>query len=366
MPTFRENTLIDKENAHINLIVGRRSNGKTYPTLRDAVKDFIESDYTAQFVYVRRIDKDFQGFKGQQVFAGMVTNGWLEEYSKGAWNDIYYYHGQWFLRLKSDDGKVKRKSPPMCFAVSLNLAHQYKSINFDSVKKIIFDEFLCAKGERPLANEWNRWNNLISTIARMRDDVKIYMLANTVTKNSDFFSKYGFDIDTIEQGSIVVKTNKSGRKVALEYCKDRGSVDAVKSIYIDDDGDDEMKMITEGAWETGSFPIIPRKYRKYKELLVTEPVFFNIRNRYYECDIIKVQDMCMLYFHKKTGVPKYRTDIVYSHDEDPELIDSYFYRVGLNAQFKVDSLIATLIKRDRAYYQDNATGQDIHDFLKAN
>lgn len=60
------------------------------------------------------------------------------------------------------------------YACSLTSAQSLKSVNFNRVKNIIFDEFIAEDG-RYLSNEVHKFLSLIETIARMRD-VRIFML----------------------------------------------------------------------------------------------------------------------------------------------------------------------------------------------
>ena len=63
--------------------------------------------------------------------------------------------------------------------------------------------------------------NVLSTIIRHRNDVKIFMLANTVNKYCPYFKEMGLKhITEMKQGSIDIYTyGSSDLRVAVEYGK---------------------------------------------------------------------------------------------------------------------------------------------------
>ena len=86
---FHTNDRIDSFNADINLIIGRRANGKSYSTLAfNCIKDFIDSDYKnpalcvnglAQMagiseVYLRKIFKMQYGISPSQYITNVRIN----------------------------------------------------------------------------------------------------------------------------------------------------------------------------------------------------------------------------------------------------------------------------------------------------
>ena len=79
-------------------------------------------------------------------------------------------------------------------------------------------------GEQELKDELSRFDNTLSTIIRGDNtNVVIWMLANTVSKYSPYFLRFGIDINKVEQGTIVNKEIRLETgdilKVALEYCE---------------------------------------------------------------------------------------------------------------------------------------------------
>ena len=102
----------------------------------------------------------------------------------------------------------------MTYAIST--AETTKGTDPGEVAMILFDEFITRQFY--IANEFIKFQNLLSSIIRDRPNVQIYMLANTVSKHCPYFRDMGlYRISQQEQGTIDVYTmGKSGTKIAVE------------------------------------------------------------------------------------------------------------------------------------------------------
>ncbi len=137
-----------KCNAHYNLIIGERSNGKTYSVEEYGIKDYAENKN--QMAIIRRWKDDFTGKRGEQMFSALVNNGLVEKYTNGLWNNISYRSSRWyFSRFDEKLDRMVLDSEPFCFAFALSSGEHDKSISFPKVKTILFDEFLTRNGELP-------------------------------------------------------------------------------------------------------------------------------------------------------------------------------------------------------------------------
>lgn len=359
----RNNDAINATGADIRMIVGRRSNGKTYPTITfDGLRKYLDSNGTEPFAYVRRKDRDLKEVKND-LFNGPVNTGWLEWYSKGKWNHIHYYASRWYLWHIKEDGKVDRKDPkPFCYFFSINCSDNYKGPDYSMIKTIILDEFIPMNDVfGVISNEWKLWQNLLSTIIRDNDDVVIYMIANTVSKNCIYFDRYKIDIDNIPQGTIAVNRFKSGGSIAVEYCADTGDNNVTSSKYFDVD-DSVGSAIVTGTWETKEYPTLPKSYRKYKQI---STISFNIihNSKTVQGHLIKTKERSMIYFHLRTS-PIKDDEYIYMETFDSERMNQYKTRIGFNPnQFDLDRIIFNKIMRNECYYQNNDVGELVKYFL---
>lgn len=363
--THRTNDEIDSYNTDFRMIIGQRSNGKTYPTITfNGIKRFLDSDGADAFAYIRRYPDHLRRVR-KDLFNGPVENGWLEWYSKGKWNNIYYYQDRWYLRKIDSNGKIIKKcDKPLCYAFAISEAEKYKGPDYPMIKTIILDEFISEKGRYGyVPAELYLWKSLLSTIIRRRTDVVVYMIANTISKNCPYLDKYKIDVDQLEQGTIEVRNYKSGGTLAVEYCKATGSTEISSTKYfdIDDEGDD---MIVKGLWETSDYPKLPSMYHKYKHRVLKS--FFIVRNngKIIQGDFITTDEKVMIYFHIKTTPIRKKQDYVYLEKVNNSLLHKYQTRVGFKSCYKMDVLIIQKIQYEECYYQNNDVGESVKYFLE--
>ena len=246
--------------ADFMLCIGQRGNGKTYGVLKHFLKEYKKTG--KRFCYLRRWDEDIKAYRMEQLFAPFRN---LIDELFGAEFSIVYKNHKFFL-VNGDGTKVDI----LGYALSVSSSAHTKSIAYTNVGFILYDEFIRMTGEQELRDEMSRFDNTLSTIIRGDNvNVKVFMLANTVSKYSPFFLRFGFDINKIKQGTITVKEIplESGDvlKVALEYCEFNEAASRKISKY------SSNAMIKSGKWEipeTDEIPTVPNSIIK-EQLLFT-------------------------------------------------------------------------------------------------
>lgn len=348
---------IKKKKATYNVIIGERSNGKTYACLLEVVKKYFENG--SRFAYVRRWQDDIRGRRGQAVFSSLVNNGEIEKYSKGLYTGVHYYSGKFYFCTYDDKGKAVY-SDVSCFGhlFALTGMEHDKSTSYPLVENVIFDEFL-TKGTY-LPDEFVLFMNVLSTIIRRRENVKIYMLGNTVNRFSPYFSEMGLtNIGKQKQGTIdLYRYGEGTLTVAVEYCSPMDINSKANSMYFAFDNP-KLNMITSGAWELDIFPHLPVKY-KPKNILFVYYIKFDCE--VYQCNIINVNDDYFTYIHKKTTPIRNEEDnIVYSFEHSLKRNHSKNMLRPLN---NIHKKILYFFQCDKVFYQDNTVGNAIQNYIK--
>ena len=262
MSKFYSLNAINKKNATYNVIFGERSNGKTYATLKQGVIDYYKNG--GQMAYVRRWKEDITGRRASRLFSALCENGEIQKITNNEFTGVHYWAGKWYLCTYDDSGKaIYSEQDIICFSFALSDGEHDKSTSFPKIQTIIFDEFLTNKIY--LNDEFVLFMNTVSTIVRKRDDVKIYMLGNTVNKYCPYFVEMGLEhIQKQKQGTIdVYKYGESKLTVAVEYCasvQDKNSPTVNKYFAFNNP---KLEMITGGAWELSIYPHLPYKYILY-------------------------------------------------------------------------------------------------------
>lgn len=335
--------------------VGSRSNGKTFGALDYSIEQYFKNG--SEIAYIRRWDEDIRGKRGQQVFSNVVSNGLVKKYSKGKWDDVRYYSGQWFF-IKHEGDKIKQDIKPFAYAFALNNMEHDKSTGYPLVRNIIFDEFI-TRGFY-LTDEFVLWNNVLSTIIRdpSRTDVKVFMLANTVSWDSPYFKEYGItNIKKMNVGDIHEYAYGSSAVRMLVWYTVPLKVNEESNRFFAFDNP-QLQMITDGSWEISSYPHCPIRYRDNE---VAFRYFIAYNDDIIQGDIVNSDDGVFIMYHIKTTPIKYP-------DEDLIFTNSYSHKRNVrNCITKpidaVSRRIYDLIKHNRVFYQDNTVGEIVSYYM---
>lgn len=346
---------IKKKNATYNVIFGERSNGKTYACLEEGIRRFIKNG--SQLAYVRRWKEDVTGKRAKRIFQGINESGVISKITDD-YSGVTYLNGSFFLCNYDEKGNpVYNEGDRLGYTFALSETEHDKSTSFPRVRMIIFDEFLTKN--MYLQDEFVLFMNTVSTIVRRRTDVEIFMLGNTVNKYAPYFDEMGLShIKQMEQGTIdIYKYGDSGLSVAVEYCKSMEQSKGNNHYFAFNNP--KLEMITGGAWEMNIYPHLPMKY-KPSNILFTYFILFN--DLTFQCEIIEINDVSFTYIHEKTTPIKYEeTDLIYSFEYEPRL---NYNRNILKPFTKLQQNILWFFKHDKVFYQSNAVGDSIANYIK--
>ena len=232
------------KNADINIIFGQRSNGKTYSVLKYCLE---QSKKGNKFVYVRRWAEDITTKNMTKLMDPLPIKEIF-----GKTKAIKYYRSAFILY---DEEDAELEDVVIGYVVALNQVAHTKSVPFVNVKNIVLDEFLQLKTERILRDEFDAWEQTLSTIIRTAQDVKVFLCGNTVSKYSPYFQRYGIDIKKLKQGEIKeisIPNDMGYTKIAAEWCKYNPKIGQKTSKYVIG-----SKMAKTGEWEIKSVDEIP-------------------------------------------------------------------------------------------------------------
>lgn len=342
-----------KKEAQYNLIIGERSNGKTYAVLKYGVEQFIKTG--GQLAILRRWREDIIGKRAQSIFSSLVANGEIAKITNGEYDNIYYNSGRYYL-CYYEDGKAIHEDEPFAFVFALSDMEHNKSNSYPKITNILFDEFITKFVY--LKDEFILFMNSLSTIIRDRDNVKIFMCGNTVNKHNPYFQEMGLtNALKMEQGSIDTYTyGNSKLRVAIEYCSN--NFIKKSNVYFAFDNP-KLQMITTGKWEFDIYPHIEVKYNKSDIVYI---FFIEFNSNLYQCEIISKDNDYFTYIHRKTSGLQKGNNLVYTLDKNSENIYNISY---INKPFnKLTKKIWNMFALNKVFYQDNEVGHDISNYLK--
>lgn len=347
-----------KFKAHYNIILGERSNGKTFAVLQHGVEKALK--YNEEMAIIRRWGDDFKGKRGRAMFNNLVSKGVIAECSQGVWNDVYYKSGAWYFKRtdKNDEKKDVISGTPFAYAFSISEMEHDKSTSYPNVTTIFFDEFIARRYYLP--DEFVLFMNVCSTIVRDRNNVTIFMVGNTISKYSPYYKEMGLtNIKKMNVGDIdVYRYGDSNLKVAVELSD--ATNHKPSNVYFSFNNP-KLNMITgkNGIWELDIYPHRPVKFTSNDIVFI---FFILFDEELLQCEIVCTGDSSFLYIHRKTTPLQNETkDVIYSNKISHYPNWNYYLRPNN----KISARILDYFTNHKVFYQDNEVGEIVTAFRNA-
>lgn len=351
---------IDNTGAIYRMIVGQRSNGKTYSVCKHIIEDYFNEGKIG--AYIRRYEESITPKNLQRLFNPHLQLIW--ELSEHKWNSIFYRSKEFHLCAIDSEGNIIAKDDTaFCITAAINTSENTKGEDRGEVHTIVFDEFMTRSGY--LNNEFVRFMNLLSTLIRDRESAVVYMLANTVNKYCPYFAEMGLkNIDKLAQGEIAVYTyGSSDLTVAVELCDEVQATKQTASKYFAFDNP-QLQMITRGAWE---FQIYPRPPYKILQEDIVLKFYIQFAEQLLACEVVHstLKQYCndvFIFVHPQTK------DI--NVDDFTIMYVSDFSSCRMHVRYLKDQpteghkLIYSLIQRKAVCFSDNDTGEVFRNWLQ--
>ena len=347
--------------AKYNVIFGERSNGKTYGTLNHGLEQYFSGH--GKIAIIRRWEEDFRGKQASTMFDSLIANKVIHRLSKGRWNGVHYQSHRWYMCKRDIENpkNVEIDSEPFAYAFALSSEEHYKSSSYPQITTIVFDEFLTRGVYLP--DEFIKFTSILSTIIRLRTNVTIFMLGNTINKYSPYFAEMGLtNIKKMERGKIDLYTyGDSGLSVAVEF-SDFPTKQKKSNVYFAFNNP-KLEMVKTGAWELDVYPHLPCKY-KPKDIIYKYYIEFD--HELLQCEIINVVDenkneLLFTYIHRKTTeIKEDGYSLVYSDTSSP--LPNHRKKITKPIT-DLEKRIVSFFTKDKVFYQDNEIGEIVRNYL---
>lgn len=363
-------TLLSKK-ADYNMLLGQRSNGKSYAVKKMALWEaYHESDYyeftvnkkavhkeRCEFGYLRRWGEDIKGKEVEMYFSDMP----IEQITDGEYSGIQVFRGEiFFTSLDDDDKPVRGKRCGKTF--SLNATTHYKSLSFPRIGNIIFEEFVTDTGYLP--KEVDNLFDVVSTISR-RDFVRVFLIGNTISRLCPYFDEWELThVMEQKQGTIDIykqpteMEDEDGNSVcvtiAVEYC---ANISGTGKMFFGQ----KSKMINTGVWESQVYPHLPQPFNSYK---CHYKILYKYNSFAFVINVLTGEDrqpFLFVYPRKNVSIEN-RKDIkrVISGDYSVDRMVTPF----LTEVTKYDTLVMKLVGENRIVFSDNLTGTEFMQIKK--
>lgn len=350
-----------KKHARYNMVFGERSNGKTYSVLDYAVKNYFKTGQ--QIAVLRRWREDFKGKRGAAYFDNLVYNGEqqnkIKEYSNGKYDHTVYISGRWYMAYYDEELEKNITAPdPFAFSFALTEMEHEKGNSYPLVTTILFDEFM-SRGMY-LPDEFVLFMNTLSTIIRHRDNVKIFMCANTVDMiGCPYFKEMGLKhVKDMKKGDIdVYEYGNSGLKVAVEYSDSPNKEGKPSDVYFAFDNA-KLKMITSGEFELDFYAHITGHIDQ-KDIIFSYFIMFD--DALLQADVIQRENETFTFIHPKTTPIKYEDkDIIFTTEANTQC--NYYGKITKPINKAIRKLFWYFVA-NKVFYSDNETGEIVAHYL---
>lgn len=159
---------------------------------------------------------------------------------------------------RDENGIIEDTSPePFLTALSVDQKERYCSgFNCPFGDLIIFDEFSRGTYRN---DEWIDFNNILATIRRERESVRLVLLSNTVDVRNNYLVELGISksLQNMKKGQKAVVTAELGAKVYIEWLDvemHKNSIFHRASLNYYGFANPKLKAIYGGDWEYRNFP----------------------------------------------------------------------------------------------------------------
>lgn len=353
---YYDRTAIDETGAAYRMIIGQRSNGKTFSVLKTILQDYLRKKKRA--AYIRRYQEEIQPKNIQLLFDQQALRDLIIEESQGNYNGTFYRANCFYLAYYDEDGKIRSKDTvPFCITRAVNTWQTTKGQDAGEINLICYDEFMTRDGY--LRDEFICFCNLLSSLVRDRDDVVIYMLANTVNKYCPYFTEMGLgDVSKIPQGDLrVYNFGNSELRVAVEYCSPVKATQKVANKLFAFDNP-QLEMVKNGKWEIKNYPRAPYKITEEMKLLRFY-ILFN--EQMIAGTVVKNRTDLFLFFNRQTkDIQIDNLTPFYSNNFSSSLCHVKFIT---DCPTQAHLLIRDLIKKNSMCFADNEVGEVVRNWL---
>lgn len=259
---YRLEKLNDTIPAHYHILLGERSNGKSYAVKERALINAWNNDNN-KFMYLRRWTMEIKASYVEQYFVDAP----ITAITNNECNTVVCNGGKIFLAKYDADTQKTIRIKHVGYYRDLVGEQHFVSQNFDDVTMILFEEFVSR--DYYLPNECTKLMNFVSTVARRRL-VPVYMIGNTISRVCPYFVEWELlNVPRQKQGTIELYEIHTGEydddkneiivRVTVEYCENSGKNS--KMFF-----GKPSKMITNGQWQSKDFPHLNGKENSYSKL----------------------------------------------------------------------------------------------------
>ena len=329
-----------------NLLLGQRSNGKSYSVKKECVKEAFLG--MGDLIYLRRWKLELK----QDDVVDYFRDCPIEEISGGQFNYIDVYRGRIYLANMAENGEITRGRIIGRTADLAGATHLKSVIQRGQYKNIIFEEFCTDSGYFGGGREPNKLMQFVATVFGVQYTGRVWLIGNTVSRYNPYFFCWSLkSLQKMRPGDIDVYRYQDGDSevsIAVEFCS---SLQVANNMFIGD----AKANITTGVWETTSQPLVPEDFGKFKVIYKMAIEYQDFR---FILKVIKNAAKELLILCVNDQQEKAKRTVSDKICGDP------MTTTKLIPLTRGDELVLSLIRRGKLVYANNLTGTDFQSILK--
>lgn len=359
---YNVESLIEKYKSNYYVLLSGRDIGKSTSVCKYIVKQ--SYNYYKAFAFIRRYETRVADVK--KWFNSTHLSEYYEELTGGEYKEIDVKADEVFFIGYDEKGK-KVKGPTLGYVFYINKVKTgyYKSLQFDNVYKVVYEEFIIDNDDIYLPNEVADFENLLSTILRKRiyePDIEIFLVGNKVNQICPYLTEYGIN-DALKLQPGEIKQYHYTRHNELLEAEDEIilTVEMIKDaqkggISISKKG----KQAETGEWVTGEHPRL-MKGESFKDYDNIYTFIFAYSGFYFCIRCLQDKDSNIFLFcvPHTTDIPDNTRVIgdIPSH--------SILYTYDFTPIVNREAVVFNLIKQKKIYFSDNQCGTNFFNAYKA-
>lgn len=345
---------------HLGYIIdlSDRSRGKT--TNKLILGLLLYMAYGVQLHYIRQSSEQCELRNIKNLYSTVLDCGYIEKITEGKYNHLNYRGRRWYLQLLDDDGKVLESDPiACCVCFGLDDAPAQKSIyNAPKGDMIFFDEFIS-----PIYryNDYTLFSDLCKTIIRDRISPVIFMSANTIDKQSQWFDELCIrdQIEHLHQGESTETVTSLGTHLYIEILGQDTSVKRaqVNRRFFGFDTKRLSAITGKGEWTTDDYPHIPPSDDDHPVRIILNRIFVERQGRLIKLQVVKSPQhgLCV---HAIPATKLYDDSIIFTADDLSD--DRYLFCFGTGTGV---GFVWDLYLQGRFRYAHNEAGAFIKSYV---
>lgn len=360
---------VDWEQAGYCIAMSDRARGKTSEVL--ILGAIMNKLYGTIIHYIRTDKESITPMHMKDLFSTLTECGYIEKLTDGKYNGVYYFGHRWYYCRYDEQGK-REETAEDHFMICMHLSESDRlksSYNCPRGDLIIYDEFISLSGYG--YSDFIRFADLTSTIFRKRLCGCIYMLSNTIDRNSPWFDELCIrdDVNIMGQGENRYIESPLGSRMFVEILTADQSIQTehVNRRYFGFPNPKLSAITGRGTWATETYQHIPpTQYtdpetgeRKEREIrIIYNRLFVRQSGKLLKLQIVKDERGICVYV--KPATRTYEDSWILTHGDitSPREIFAFgSHGTPLESVWK-------LYKQNRFYYATNADGALLFAYVK--